>query len=70
MGILIVAKEGSGIDYTNYTANTTFGLGDDIWVNEFVVYDGTGTSVTVSGLDPNKQYYFTAYEYGYDFTDI
>jgi len=48
---------------TPYTANTIFGSGAEIGVGNFVVYNGTGTSVTVNGLSSGTSYTFTCYEY-------
>jgi hypothetical protein len=47
----------------SYTANTIFGSGTDIGHGNFVVYNGTGTSVDVTGLAPGLNYTFTCYEY-------
>ena len=47
----------------SYTANTIFGSGTDIGQGNFVVYNGTGTSVDVTGLAPGLNYTFTCYEY-------
>lgn len=50
---------------TTYTANTVFGSGTDIsgGSGEYVVYDNTGTSVTVTGLTMNTTYYVAIFEY-------
>ncbi|MBL0103239.1 MAG: lamin tail domain-containing protein [Bacteroidetes bacterium] len=46
------------VDGNTYTANSVYsGSGEQ------VVYDGTGTSVNVTGLTPSTQYYFRAYGY-------
>lgn len=61
---------GSGIpsDGTDYNASNSFGLGDQIGSGNFVVYKGTGTSVTVTNLDSASTYYFRIFEYnGTDF---
>lgn len=55
-----VAEPSSGI---SYTANAAFGYGDEIGVNNFVVYEGTGTGVTVSSLISNTTYDFSIYTY-------
>ncbi|UXX79961.1 BspA family leucine-rich repeat surface protein [Reichenbachiella carrageenanivorans] len=64
---LVVVKEGSlptsPSDGTAYTANTTFGSGDDINSESYVVYNGTGNSVTVTGLTPGSTYYYQVFEY-------
>ena len=66
--VLVVAKEGAAVDATpsngtNYTDNATFGNGDEIGYGNFVVYDGTGTSVTVTGLTAGTTYHYAVYEY-------
>ncbi len=48
---------------TNYAASGTYGNGSNLGGSTFVVYDGTGTSVYVSGLQPNTLYYAYVYEY-------
>lgn len=42
-------------------ADATFGNGSDIGTNEFLVFRGTGTSVTVTGLSANTTYYFKVF---------
>jgi LruC domain-containing protein/choice-of-anchor A domain-containing protein len=49
-------------DATSYTANSIYGSGTAIG-NGYVVYNGSGNSVTVSNLTPNTTYYFTVIEY-------
>ncbi|MDQ3535012.1 MAG: fibronectin type III domain-containing protein, partial [Bacteroidota bacterium] len=52
-----------------YTANSTFGAGEYIgWVDasdkrHFVVYNGSGNSFTLTGLQPDTDYYFAIFEY-------
>ena len=65
---IVVAKAGSAVtglpvDGTAYTANAAFGSGDTIVANEYVVYNGSGTSVDVTGLTPAATYHFTVFEY-------
>lgn len=65
---LVVAKEGSAVnanplDGSSYTANSTFGSGNVTGANNFVVYNSTGGSVTVSGLKSNTEYFFAVYEF-------
>ncbi|MDX1627151.1 MAG: hypothetical protein R3345_00545, partial [Fulvivirga sp.] len=50
-------------DGTTYAANATFGSGDPTGTGNFAVYSGTGTSVTVTGLNALTTYHFYAYEY-------
>jgi fibronectin-binding autotransporter adhesin len=49
---------------TFYTADSNFsGSPDAISVDNFVVYDGDGNTFTLTGLDPNRRYYFSIFEY-------
>jgi hypothetical protein len=48
---------------TLYTANAAFGGTSTTGTGNFVVYNGTGTSVTVTGLAASTQYAFDVYEY-------
>lgn len=65
--VIVVAKASSAVtavptgDGTAYTANAAFGSGTAIAANEFVVFKGTGTSVTVTGLINETPYYFTVF---------
>lgn len=65
--VLVVAKATSAVtatptgDGTAYTADALFGNGTQIATNEYVVYKGTGTSVTVLGLTNNTTYHFTVF---------
>ena len=66
--VLVVAHQGSAVDSnpvdgTTYTANAAFGSGTQIGTGNYVVYKGTGTSVTVTGLTANTAYHFRAYEF-------
>ncbi len=66
--VLVVAREGSDVDSnpesgTVYNANATFGNGDEIGTGNFVVYNGTGNSVNVTGLNASSEYHFSVYEY-------
>ncbi|HBF88340.1 MAG TPA: hypothetical protein DDX39_06820 [Bacteroidales bacterium] len=65
---LVVVKQGSAVtsepnNNTTYVASANFGSGSDIGTNEFVVYAGTGNSVTISGLDPETTYYVGIFEF-------
>ena len=63
----IVGREGSTAYKPEfgqaYTANTTFGSGDEIGTGNFLVYSGSGTSVTISGLTAGTTYEFDMYSY-------
>ncbi len=70
--VIVVAKQGSAVDQDPvsgnvYQANSTFGSGDVTGPGNYVVYVGTGTNVTVTGLQEGTDYYFAVYEfYGSD----
>lgn len=46
-----------------YHADPNFGNGSDLGNGNFVVFNGTGNSVTVTGLSPGGNYYFSVIEY-------
>ncbi|HMP77321.1 MAG TPA: autotransporter-associated beta strand repeat-containing protein [Kiritimatiellia bacterium] len=46
-----------------YSPNAVFGAGSAIGGSSYVVYRGTGTSVTVTGLQPDTAYYAAVFEY-------
>ena len=50
------------VDGTTYTASTTFGSGTQIGVGNYVVYLGTGTNITLTGLSSSTAYYVAVYE--------
>lgn len=67
-GLLILAKSDSSVDSepvsgTTYTANSNFGSGSQIGTGNYVIYNGTATSMILSGLSIGKTYYFALYEY-------
>lgn len=66
--VIVVAHQTSAVNSdpingTTYSANSIFGSGTQIGTGNYVVYDGTGTSVTVTGLTLGNTYYFAVYEY-------
>jgi lysyl endopeptidase len=66
--VMVVAREASYVNLNptngvNYTANPVFGSGSEIGSGNFVVYKGTGTSVTVSNLQPGITYHYALYEF-------
>jgi len=66
--VLVVARQGSAVNAdpmsgTSYAANAAFGSGDQIGTGNWVVYNGTGTGVTVTGLMANTTYHYAIYEY-------
>lgn len=69
-GVIVLMSQGSSVSadpvdgtYTAYTPSTTFGSGTQIGTGNYVVYKGTGTSVTVTGLTAGATYYAAVYEY-------
>jgi hypothetical protein len=48
---------------TSYVANTVFGSGSTTGTGNFVVYDGTGNTVSITGLTQVTSYTFVVYEY-------
>lgn len=50
-----------GVEYTS--ANAAFGTGTDLGEKNFVVYNGTGNSVTLSNLIPGVVYHVRVIEY-------
>lgn len=65
---VLIAKEEAAVDRfpldgTTYLPNTAWGQGDDLGDSNYVVYNGDGNSVTLSGLDPNKTYHFRLFDY-------
>lgn len=66
--VLVVAKAGNTLtetptEGTIYIDNATFGSGGTIATDVFVVYSGTGTSVSVNGLTASTEYVFKAFEF-------
>ncbi|RLD60732.1 MAG: hypothetical protein DRJ01_09150, partial [Bacteroidetes bacterium] len=64
---LVVAKNGTGItsptNNTSYSANSVFGSGDITGSGCYVVYNGTGTSIDITGLSQNQTYEFQIFEF-------
>lgn len=65
--VLVIAREASAVtatpigDGSAYTANAAFGSGTAVLAGQFVVYQGTGSSETVTGLTNGTEYYFTVF---------
>lgn len=57
------AITGIPTDQVNYTADAIFGNGSTLNAGEYIVYNGNGNSVTVSGLSINTNYYISIFEY-------
>ncbi|QOJ27398.1 MAG: lamin tail domain-containing protein [Ignavibacteriales bacterium] len=65
---VVILKSGSAVDSdpidgTTYSANAAFGSGTQIGTGNYVVYNGSGTSVAVTGLTSGVTYYAAVYEY-------
>ena len=65
---LVVVKPASAVDFipssnVNYPANSNYSLASDQGSGNRVVYNSTGTNVSVTGLSPATTYYVTVYEY-------
>lgn len=68
VGRIVIAKAGSAVsafpvDGNYYTANSTFSSGANLGSGSYVVYNGSGNSVTVTGLTLGTRYYFQVVEY-------
>ena len=64
---IVIAKAGSAVsvdptDGNGYTPNAAFGSGTDLGSSNFIVYDGTGTSVNLTGLTAGTTYHFKVIE--------
>lgn len=66
---IVVLKDTTAVDQlpvdgTSYTANPDFELGEDIGDGNIVVFAGSGSTVTVTNLQPNNiEYHFAIFEY-------
>ncbi len=65
---LVVVKAVNAVDTNpedgnSYSANTTFGSGAQNGTGNFVVYNGTGTTVSVTGLTKASKYYVSVYTF-------
>jgi M6 family metalloprotease-like protein/uncharacterized protein (TIGR02145 family) len=66
--VLVLAREGGPVttgpvNGETYSGNEVFGYGSQIGEGNFVVYNGGGASISVSGLKESTVYYFALYEY-------
>lgn len=67
-GRIVVMRANSAVNFTpasatNYTANSAFGSGANLGSDQYVVYNGTGSAVSVTNLLPSTTYYLTVFEY-------
>ena len=65
---VVVVKAGSAVDDVpvdggSYNANTVFTGGAQIGTGNYVVYNGNGNSVTISGLNKLTRYYVKVYTF-------
>lgn len=65
---MVIGRKGAAVtampvNGQSYAASAAFGSGTEIAPNEFVVMNGTGSSVTVTNLESNSTYYFRAVEF-------
>jgi len=65
---LVVVRAGSAVNSTPadgviYNASATFGTGTEIGSGNYVVYNGTANTVTLSGLSAATTYYVSVYEF-------
>lgn len=66
---ILVGKKGSPVDVlpkdgTSYTASAAFGNApSDMGGGNFVLYDGSGTTVNVTNLESSALYYYAVFEY-------
>ncbi|MFC6997499.1 serine hydrolase [Rufibacter roseus] len=71
--MLVVSQGGTPVasyplEGATYTANASFGSGADLGSGAFVAYNGTGNSITITGLSPETAYSFKVYEYNQNTT--
>ena len=67
-GHLVVVKEDSLVDVNpldgiTYNANTSFKQGDNLGQNNYAVYDGLDSNITIKGLQQNTKYHVSIFEY-------
>jgi hypothetical protein len=67
-GRLVIAHRGSFVNVLpvngeDYSGSAIFGNGQDLGNGNFIVYNGNGNQVDISGLDPAMDYYFSVIEY-------
>ncbi len=65
--VLVIAKAASApadpTAGTTYSANAAFGSGTQVNSDGYAVYNGSGTSFTMTGLNDNTTYHLSIYEY-------
>ncbi|RPH28089.1 MAG: M6 family metalloprotease domain-containing protein [Bacteroidales bacterium] len=66
--VLVIVGEGKNFDIDpissiSYTANSIFGSGSQVGYGIYAVYNGSGTTASITGLKPGMRYYYAIYEY-------
>lgn len=66
--VLVIARQGAAVSATPNTGSAyfdspVFGSGSQLGTGNFVVYSGSGSSVTITGLTAGTTYHFAVYEY-------
>lgn len=51
------------VDTFNYTFNSNFAIAPQLASNHYVVYNGSGSSATITGLQPGVNYFYAVIEY-------
>ena len=51
------------VDATSYTGGSICGTGTNLGNGNFVLYNGSGSSSTISGLDGGTEYFFASFEF-------
>lgn len=59
----ILPVDSDPADATTYTASASYGAGSQLGTGNYVVYAGTGNTVTVTGLSIGTLYQYAVYEY-------
>ena len=58
-----IAVDANPVDGASYTSATTFGTGSLLGTGNYVVYNGTGSTVSISGLTKATKYYVSIFEF-------
>ncbi len=69
---IVVGKKGSPVNFTpqfnaNYSASSNFGNGSNLNNGNFVLYNGSDNNTLVNNLEANTDYYFSVFEYNFDY---
>ncbi len=65
---IVIARQGLPVTFVpvtdvNYVANANFGSGLNLGNGNYVVYNGNGSTCTISNLMQNTTYFFSIYDY-------